>query len=222
MALERGFAPFLKNCMVRKYPKGSIIIYQGEVPRSAFFIKEGIIKAYGITSQGEEKIVTFHIKNEPFPTSWIFNKSSSAILYYEATSDCELYIASKEALLEYVDSTPAAKEALFNYYVTNFSGALLRILALEQNKAREKILYTLHHLTERYGREVTRGNYRIQIELTHQVIASLVGLTRETTAIELNKLRKRGVINYKGHTYEVKKADLIRIMGEDGCNDLTF
>ena len=40
------------------------------------------------------------------------------------------------------------------------------------------------------------------------IIASLVGLTRETTATELNKLRRRGILTYNTHEYNINKEKL--------------
>ncbi len=59
-----------------------------------------------------------------------------------------------------------------------------------------------------------------RLELTHVVIADLVGLTRETTAIELNKLKKLGIVKYDSKEYVINKKKLEHHMGEDSFGSL--
>jgi len=44
----------------------------------------------------------------------------------------------------------------------------------------------------------------IHIPLTHRDIAMLVGMTRETVSIEIKKLERKGIIEYKGRSIFVK------------------
>ena len=94
------------------------------------------------------------------------------------------------------------------------------IVALEQSRAREKIMFTLYYLLFRYGRPTKSGNYVIELGLTHSIIASLVGLTRETTTTELSKLKRQKVVDYNLHSYVVNKQKLERLLGEDSFQDV--
>ena len=76
-------------------------------------------------------------------------------------------------------------------------------------------MFTLYYLLFRYGHEVKPGIYTVDLKLTHSVIASLVGLTRETTTNELTKLREQKVLTYSVHRYSVDRAKLERLLGED-------
>lgn len=204
----------------RSFKKRSILLYQGEAPRMAYMIKNGIIKVYTINNAGEEQIAAFHSKYDIFPAPWIFNKSATTLYYYEALSDCEVLTLPREVLTQLIAKNPAFLAAAFDYFVTSYTGMLMRVTALEQSRAREKIMFTLYYLVFRYGRETKPGVYVIDLSLTHSIIASLVGLTRETTTTELNKLKRQKVLSYTVHEYTVNKQNLERLLGEDSFSDL--
>jgi CRP-like cAMP-binding protein len=204
----------------RAFKKHSILLYQGEAPRVAFFLKSGAIKAYTINGAGEEQIATFHSATDLFPGPWIFGKTAVTLYYYEALTDCEVLTIPRDQLLQILGSKPEHLMAALDYYATNYTAMLMRVTALEQSRAREKIMFTLYYLLFRYGKQTKPDVYTIDLALTHSVIASLVGLTRETTTTELSKLKQQGVMQYTTRTYTVDKKKLERLLGEDSFSDL--
>lgn len=208
--------------MTKRFQQGNILIYQGEVSRNAYIVKTGVIKLYNITTGGEERIATFKRPGDIFPTSWSFGKASAAFYYYEAQTDGEMYVVPREEFKAYIAKTPGASQVLADHYLNSYSGALMRITALEQSKASDKVLYTLYYLVQCYGRPTTGANVSVSIQLTQQMMADLIGLTRETTAAELVKLKRRGVLKYKGREYTIDRDKLIQAIGEDNFKDLKF
>lgn len=204
----------------RTVKKHTVLLYQGEVPRSAYFIKKGIVKAYSINSAGNEQIVAFYVAGDLLPMSWIFGPVTSTLYYYEAMTDCELVAFERSYLQDQVYSKPDMLKKAFTYTMQNYTSAQMRITALEQSRANEKIMFTLYYLVFRYGVEVKPDTYAIRLGLTHAVIAEMVGLTRETTAVELNKLKKTGAVNYNTKEYVINRKQLERLMGEDSFSSL--
>ncbi len=192
-----------------------MILYQGEVPRSVCIIKSGVVRVYSISSQGEDKMVTLHTKGEIFPSSWIFQKSSSALFFYEALTDCDVTFVPRSQFIDFMQGTPSNYAALLDYFTTNYAASLIRINALEQPKARDKLVHTLFYLSQRFGKKTTDNKIEITISLTHQNLASLVGITRETTAVELNILKKQKVLTYRMQHYTVHIERLMELMGEE-------
>jgi CRP/FNR family transcriptional regulator, cyclic AMP receptor protein len=204
----------------RTFKKRSILLYQGEAPRAAFVITNGLIKAYSLNTAGEEQIVSFYVRGDMFPTPWIFDKSSSTLYYYEALTDCEVMVLPKDELRKIAFSKPEFMQHMLDYFVTNHTGLLMRVTALEQSRASEKIMFTLYYLLFRYGKEQRPGVYSLRLQLTQSIIASLVGLTRETTATELGKLRRQKILDYTAQQYTVNKQALERALGEDNFTDV--
>lgn len=213
--------PEIRNYPVRRFRRGSTIVYQGEVPRSAYIVKTGAVKVYNINSLGEEQIITFEVEGDIFPSQWSFQFTSNALYYYEALGDCELYALPRAELLEHISSNPVISQHIMNYFLMNYTSALMRVAALEQAKAADKIMHTLYYLVTRYGVEDENGIYAIELALSHQLIADMVGLTRETASLELSKLKKQGIIEYKAKRYIVKREKLVNIIGEDNFKEMS-
>jgi len=204
----------------RSIKKRTVLLYQGEVPRSAYYLKKGVIKAYSINSAGNEQIVSFYVAGDLFPISWIFGPVSSTLYYYEAMTDCEVVAFDKKTLHDMVYGKPRLLLKMFTYSMNNYTSAQMRITALEQSRANEKIMFTLYYLLFRYGQEVKPGMFAVRLGLTHAIIAEMVGLTRETTAVELNKLKKVNAISYNSKEYVINRMALERLMGEDSFSSL--
>src|ERR1700749_1896276 len=87
---------FLERHQVRSYRKGEIIIFQGEAPRTAYVVKSGVVKAYNLSVNGDEKPVGFFDHYDSFPGPWMYDKTPSAVYYYEAFSDeVSVYLVPK-------------------------------------------------------------------------------------------------------------------------------
>lgn len=215
--------PLTKTAITRRFGVGSTILYQGEVPRSAYIIVSGVARVYSISDTGDEQVVIFHADGEFFPTSWIFGKTPGALFFYEAVTDCEVALIARQDLLDFIYKEPETTQFVLNYFATNYTASLIRINALEQPKARDKLVYTLYYLCQRYAKnDDGRNVVTIPINLTHQTIASLVGLTRETTAVEMSKLKKQKIISYKQQQYQINLSMLLDIIGEDSFKGVSI
>jgi CRP-like cAMP-binding protein len=207
--------------MIRQYgiprtvKKGTILLYQSEVPHRALVIKRGLVRAYAITSSGEERTIALHDTDDILPLSWLFGETSTSLFYYDALVDSEVIAIPKPALVQAVSQRPEAMAAIMALTMNEYTSLLLRITALEQSSAAEKIALTLYYLLFRHGKEIAPGVYTIDIKLTQSMIASLVGLTRESTAVNLKLLKQKHIVSYDSFSYTVHKANLERFVGED-------
>ena len=212
----------LPHGTTRKVSKGSTILYQSEIPRGVFIIKKGLVRAYSITSSGEERIVSLYANNDLFPLPWLYGKSPGTLFYYDAGTDCELICVPKETFFATVAKNPLLVERLVDTAMNEYTGLLLRVTALEQAVAAEKIALTLYYLMMRHGIEKKNGEYVIDIKMTQGMIASLVGLTRESTAVNLNLLKKKKIVAYSHFMYTVNRKNLERFIGEDNFKDIAL
>lgn len=220
MSVDTVFNEFLQSHPVKRVKKGEIVIYQGEVPRSAYIIKSGIVKTYNISASGDEKPVTFDVPTEIFPTTWVFNKTPSALYFYEAYTDCELFTIPRDEFLAFIKENKEVLFTLLDHYVTSYAGQTMRINALEYSKATDKVLHTMYYLCLRFGKQTNDTTSEIHLPLSQQDLANLMGLTRETTSIELKKLQRSGIITYKRQSYSVKLNKLTELIGEEELREL--
>lgn len=215
------FDRFLERFQTTKFTKGEIVVFQGETPRYAYVVKSGTIKAYNLSTQGDEKPVDFYGVLDIFPVPWAFGKAPNAYFYYEAFTDVTLYCVPRNDYVEFLQNTPKYTYEVLNRFVMDYLGNAMRLNALQHSRASDKLLYTLHYLTLTHGREIGPRQVEIELNLTHQDFANLTGLTRETAATELNKLKTNGVISYGKHTlYQVQLDKLQHVINDQFIADV--
>lgn len=207
--------PFLDQFHTKTFQKGETILMQGEIPQHAFIVKEGIVKVFNITADGEEKSIAFKLKDDIFSLAWLFSKSDCVLYFYEAFTDCTLHIVTKEAFHELLDKKVGMAHRLIDYLLNEHLSNGLRFNALGESQSRDKIVHTLQTLCLRYGIDVRPHIVRIPIPFRQQDIANMLGLTRETTALELKKLKEEGVIKYKNCIYTVNTSKLDTLLNDD-------
>lgn len=206
---------YLEKCPTKHVPKGTIIVLQDEIPECAYGVKHGTVRVYNVTANGEEKSLAFSVGTDIFPVCWIFAQTDQSLFYYQAYTDCELYIIDRQNFIDYLKATPELAYVLLAKQVEAYVSESMRVNALSQAKASAKLLATLRHLCLRHGNDIRKDHVRIQIPLTQQEIANMVGLTRETTVVELNKLKESGVIAADRKYYTVNTSKLNELIDDD-------
>lgn len=209
------FRLFLQKYHTRKFDKGELILVQGETPDCVFILKKGVVKTYNLTSQGEEKPIGFDVQGDIFPLAWVFGRVSRVAYYHEAFTRCELYCVPREDYKAYITKDTARLMGVFESFMSEYVLYQLRINALEQSKAADKVLNTLHFLCLSFGVDVRKDVVKIRIPFTQQDLANFMGLTRETTGIELKKLQRKSILTYKRQNYIVRTDKLSELLDEE-------
>lgn len=213
---------FCTKYPLRHFKKDRPLFYQGEIPRSAFYVKSGFVKVYNITTAGEEKIVGYEMEGALIPSPWLFNKSQATLFYYDTFTDTQLYSIPKKELISFIDSNSIAATSLLDHYASMYAGAMMHLHALEQSRARDKLLHIFQYLVLRFGKRISDTTYRIELRLTHQDIANLIGITRETVTAEISKLSKSGTIRSENLHYIVDTNKALRQVGENEFDQVKF
>ena len=201
----------------RKYGKGNIVFFQGEAPRNAFLIHDGTVQVYAIDDEGDTYIVGFLSEGDVFPLDWLHGRSSATTFYYEALTPCELAPLERAPYLD-AATKPEIHQYVLERFINEATSGLIRNLALQQARARDKIIYFFYYLAIRHGKELASGLFSLGIPLTHQTIANCLGLTRETVATELGALKRSGTVAYRNKKYVVDKKLVIRAVGKEIAN----
>ena len=215
--------PYLKDtATVRRIKKGGNVLFQGEIPRSVMIVRDGVVRAYTITSSGEERIVALFSKGDIIPLAWALDQAPNALFYYDALSEVRVLTVPKQAFTQVIMSDKELLAQMVKFVTGEYTALLFRITGLNQSRAIEKIGYTLYYLLFRYGTPKAGDKYSIDVKMSQTVIAALVGLTRESTTKNLKLLKEKGVITYTNSTYTINKTKLENFLGEDAFRDLSL
>jgi CRP-like cAMP-binding protein len=123
----------------------------------------------------------------------------------------EIKVMPQKRFQEIIKGDLELGEQLISYTYQLNAKFAERIETLTARSARRKIVSLLSFLADRTG-TAESGRVRLNVPLTSQEIADMCSLTRETTSLQMQKLRKERVI--RGGRYlsvDIRKLEKILI-----------
>jgi CRP-like cAMP-binding protein len=186
--------PLVKDARRKAIPKDQIILYEGDVASDMMIIKSGIIKVHDIDEQGNEKIL--HLLKRPgiIPFAFFSGGEDPMRWFYTALTDCELYIVPRVKVLSDLRVDSALALHLMNWFSNEMHEILTRLSSLSKTNARDKLIAALKFLAVCHSVERNAGWWRVAFPVSHQVLADMVGITRESTALAMKELQGDGLV----------------------------
>jgi len=218
--LSPVYLKFLEKYPKRIFSAGRTIVYQSEIPHSAYVLMSGVIRVYSLDLNGDESIITFLKEDAMIPVEFIFEKTPSSLFYYSAATEVEVAVVPVQEIRHEMKTNNDLQQLFIDALTTTYVGAQIHIQALEQSQAREKLIHILHYLVMRFGKQQKDDRWMIDLPLRQHDIANLVGVTRETAATELSKLKKNQIISYSSFFYTVDVVKLGKLVGKIAWEDI--
>lgn len=199
--VESSFQQFIANHPARTFKRGETILLKDDAPKDMYVIESGLVKVYTITANGDERLVTFSREEEDFPIGFSLGIIDKSQYFYEAFTNCVIRFVPRSSYLRYLSSDIEVMQKRLARLTILLISNYARVSALEQTKASDKIAQTLLYMADQFGVLIRPHAARHQLSVTQQEIANSLGLTRETTNIELKKLEVKQLISYSRKTY---------------------
>ena len=193
------------------YPKGSVLFVEGEAPRGVFVICSGRVKLTTSSSQGRTLIVKVAEPGEVLGVSGaILGRPYE--LSAETIEPAQLNFIRREDFLRLLNAHTEACLHTAQQLSEKYHSAQreIRSLGLSQTTG-EKLARLVLDWCERNGDETPRG-IRVQVLLTHEEIAQMIGTTRETVTRLLSGWRRKKMIEIKGSNLFVLAHDQLSDM----------
>lgn len=190
---ENFFANFNK---VVKFKKNKLILWPQVQPPGVFYVKSGFVRQYLISKNGKELTVNILKQQTYFPIIWALNNVEN-IYFFESLTDVTLLKAPREEVVKQLENHPDLLYDLTKRTLSGLDGVTRIMETLVTGNAYEQISSVLLVLARRFGKSTNKKGLVIDIRLTHRLIGTLAGLSRESTSLELEKLTKNKIISRK-------------------------
>lgn len=181
--------------------KGKQLFGPGDQSRGFYVVLEGVIRVYGMSSQGKE--ITQEIAGEQSAFALASPFSGTYQCFAEALKDSRLYLIKKKEFLDLVTGDPGfAVEwmRLLSQMVIHLRRRLVD-LALKDPKAR--IAGYLVLLAE------MQNSRSIVLPVPRKELATFLGMTHETFYRATKELANRGLVRFTGQNIEILDLDLL-------------
>jgi CRP/FNR family transcriptional regulator len=190
---ENFFANFNKTV---KFKKNQLILWPQVQPLGVFYVKTGFVRQYLISKNGKELTVNILKQQTYFPIIWALNNVEN-IYFFESLTDVTLLRAPREEVVKQLENHPDLLYDLTKRTLSGLDGVTRIMETLVTGNAYEQISSVLLVLARRFGKQSGKKSLLIDIRLTHRLIGTLAGLSRESTSLELEKLTKNKIISRK-------------------------
>lgn len=187
---------FVKKYPLKQFSKGEALLGEGDVSELLLAIRSGFVKVSSLDTNGTERMLWIAGRYDMVPTEQLFSARRPMQFFYTALSSGEAYCINKADFLLAAKSDAMLMGEIARSMSSHYDDLLVRISTTEQAGVRQKLIATLLYLAERFSADSAVDLYAIGLRLTHEDIATLIGSTRETVSLELQKLRTSGIISY--------------------------
>lgn len=185
--------------LVRSYPKNKIILDESDTNEFMYGVIEGEVKAFRVSEDGRETILALRGEGKSFgEMSMIDGKTAPAAV--AATEDSQVAVISRTDFNELISTQKKITFKLLEILSSQIRDGIRMQELMNQKNASERVRMLLTTLAEERGDKTTEGVV-IEVKLTHQRIADMTGLTRESVTRTLDKWKKRGYITMDAHKH---------------------
>lgn len=189
------------KCCMRK---GEFLFNQGDIANDIYLIKEGSFKLVRITESGEEVIVQIVGQGEIIGEANLFRENISFPISAIALEEAKVCSINIQALEKSINNEPKIALQIIKNLGKQLYDTVERIVELNTLTVQEKVLSLFIRLAQEYGKPCAEGTI-INIYLTQEEIASIVGASRVMVSQILGELVKTNYICRKKKYYVLKE-----------------
>lgn len=177
--------------------KGAFIFQAGAPSAHVYLLIEGRVKIFELSSLGREIILWFCFNGEIFGLA----ESPRGIprtVYAQACSPASYYALPKAHFCEFLRSNPNAAMHVIDLLSGRMRGLGDMLLNFSSEDVASRLVKLLTRMGMVYG--VQAGDeVRLNIPLTHQELADMIGASRQTVTTTLGMLRRSGLVRTENH-----------------------
>jgi CRP/FNR family transcriptional regulator len=180
----------------KEYPKGGILLIEGQPSNVVYLLCEGKVKLSTCSQDGKTVIIDIAEPGDMIGLSAAVNGVD-----YETTAEtleaCKVSCIRTTDLLRFLKTNSEACLNAVRQLSRNYHAAYQQIRALGLS---DSVAEKLAKLFLGWSGNGNGGNGRIQLKnsFTHEEMAEMIGVSRETVTRALRHFRERGLVTIKG------------------------
>lgn len=182
--------------VMNTYKKGHTIFFQGNPPFGLYCVNSGKIKVSKIGGDGKESIIRIASGGDVLGHRSLFSNEN-----YTATAtvieDAAICFIDKKFIYKAIAEKPSVAIRLIQKLSLEMGSAESRTASLSQKTVRERLAELLLMLAKSYG-IVEKNRTRLDIKLTREELASMVGTANETVIRFISEFKDEGLIEQEG------------------------
>jgi len=197
-----------RNSRARTFPKGSPIYLPVDHADAVLLLARGRVKLGVYTPEGKQAILAFIEPGELFGELAVLGDSPRDE-YAEAVEPSMVIMVPGAEMRRLMANHPEFALGITKLIGLRRRRVERRLKYLLFRSSRDRLLHLLLELIEDYGR-VNSDGVLIDLKLSHQDLANIIGTTRETVTIVLGDLQSEGYVKLGRRCLLISDPDRLR------------
>lgn len=192
---------YIKLGIKKTYNKDSQSLIAGDIPQGVFYIERGVVQTTVVGRNGTEKILSISGKGCFIGEEILFH-NQPALYNAFAITDVEVYMFERNAFLKILE-----KDFIMSYEIMYSMAIRVRVLAnqiedLLFRSTLEKVCRVLYYYAEM--------SHKASIPISHQNIATLIGVHRVSVSNVLAELKEEGIVSSEYGKIIIKNKEALK------------
>jgi len=196
-----------------KFKKNQYLFWEGDAARMLYVIRSGRVRILRITAAGKAMVLEVMSPGQICGGHALFSEThrNSA----QAVDPTVAYGLSRDDYDLLVTKYPPIAKGIIKFLGQKLMDAHDVIISLVSSKVENRIASLIVRLCENHG-TLTKDGIMINIRLTRQDIADVVGATVETTIRTISKFQKKGLLSTVSGRLYIKDLEAFKKMVQGG------
>jgi len=178
----------------RKFPRKALIYLPTDESEAVLLLAKGRVKICNFTVDGKQAVFTLIEPGELFGELAVID-SGERDEYAEAIEDSLVILIPRDEMQRLMETHPKVTLGITRLLGLRRKLMQRRLNHLMFHSNRERLVLLLLELTERYGKNSGDG-VRLDLKLSHQDLANLIGSTRESVTVAMGELQAAGLLRH--------------------------
>ncbi|BCG56755.1 Crp/Fnr family transcriptional regulator [Paenibacillus sp. URB8-2] len=197
----------------RHYAKDNVIFWQGDPGLEMYVIKSGSLKIFR-QIEGKELILGHQFPGETIGELETVHANYSRLASVAALEKTVLWMIRKPDLETLIDLYPQILRKLFYVVSERLDQADRKLEYLAFLSSRIRVANLLLDLHSNFGVETPKG-YLINWKVTHQHLAFMIGVSRESVTIALQELQTEQILSVKNKYITITNLAALKHLAQD-------
>ena len=189
---------FLRSSHRRQYPAKTTIIHHGDKPDTLYYMVDGSVSVVIEDDEGREIVLAYLNNGDFFGEMGLFEEESERSAWVVARNKCEVAEINYEQFRRLSEQSPEILFSLSTQLAARLRKTSTKVRDLAFLDVTGRVASTLLDLAKQPD-SITHPD-GMQIRITRQEIARIVGCSREMVGRVLKDLEDRGLIHARGKT----------------------
>ncbi len=199
---------FNKAKIVKNYDAGETIYYEGDPCIGVYDVQSGVVACRKYDLEGNATLISLAYPGRTLGYR-SFLENGDHVTCAEAVKPSRVCFIESAVVRDLINRNPALSQRFLQRVVKDLGRATERYHQELTLSVRHRLLNLLLILNDRYGTSIESGKATIELPLSRQDLAALIGARPETLARTIQVLQKNNLAHFKGRHVSIPHLDVL-------------